>query len=95
MHPTAARDVPSDLVGTGLHPTLPDAPQLAWRRWSTKRRRIHASRKLAWKGLQWMISRSVMVTGEAFIVLRRLPDVSAGAERDSDPRGNFRRGWAV
>ena len=70
---TAARDVPSDLVGTGLHPTLPDAPQLAWRRWSTKRRRIHASRKLAWKGLQWMISRSVMVTGEAFIVLRRLP----------------------
>lgn len=69
---TAARDLPTDIVGTGIHPTLPDPAAVTWRRWSTRRRRIHVSRRLAWMGLQWLICRSVMVTGEAFIVMRRL-----------------------
>ena len=33
--------------------------------------RINTSKRLTWQGLQWLIVRSVMVTGEAFIVMRR------------------------
>ena len=43
-----------------------------WRRWSTRRRRINTTARLDWHGLQELVARARLVTGEAFIVLTRL-----------------------
>lgn len=69
---TAARELPTRLVGAGIDPMLPEPQAAVWRAWSSKRKRIHVSRRLGWQGLQWLAARSVMVTGEAFVVLRRM-----------------------
>ena len=68
---TAALNVPTDIVGSGIHPTLPEEQATIWHKWASRRRRINTSKRLTWQGLQWLIVRSVMVTGEAFIVMRR------------------------
>ena len=68
---TAARDLPTDIVGTGIHPVLEGDARKTWEAWSGRRRRVHAEKRLPWVGLQWMIARSVMVSGECFAVLRR------------------------
>ena len=68
---TAALNVPTDIVGSGIHPTLPEEQATVWKKWAGRRRRINTSKRLNWHGLQWLIVRSVMVTGESFVVMRR------------------------
>ena len=68
---TAARDLPSEIVGSGIMPILPDEQAKLWHHWSSRRRRLHSSREFAWESFWWLVVRSVMVTGEAFVVLKR------------------------
>ena len=69
---TAATTVPDSTVGSGIHPTLEDPQLKIWRHWASSRRRINASRLHNWEGIQWLVARSRLITGEAFIVMRRL-----------------------
>ena len=79
---TAARDLPTAVVGSGFRPMLDGEAAAAWKRWATRRRRIHASARLSWIGLQWLAVRSVMVTGEAFAVFIRQPMAIGAPTRD-------------
>ena len=69
---TAADTVPDSIVGRGIHPTLEGPALTLWRQWSGDRRRFDVSRRLNWETMQWLVARSRLITGEAFIVLRRL-----------------------
>ena len=69
---TAAETVPNSTVGSGIHPTLEDPQLKIWRRWSSSRRRMNVSGMHDWTGIQWLVARSRLITGEAFIVMRRM-----------------------
>ena len=69
---TASVAVPDSVVGNGIHPTLEEPALKLWRKWSGSRREINVSKRHNWKGIQWLAARARLITGDAFIVMRRL-----------------------
>ena len=71
----AARDLPAQIVGSGI---LPDVKSERWFEWSSRRALCDAARRLTFIGLQMLMVRSAMVTGDCFVVRRprRLDDAA-------------------
>ena len=67
---TAARDLPAQIVGDGLRPS--PEPK-GWREWAHDPRAVDMRGRLSWTGLQWLVTRAVMISGEGFIVARPRP----------------------